>query len=249
MRKRSGKQKKNPKYRRLATLGIALLITTIAILFTYRKPPSPAGIEIDKTLYPVTGIDVSNHTGQIDFGKIKEQGIDFVYIKATEGTDFTDEKFQTNFQNATINAIPVGAYHFFKFNSDGRKQAANFLQNIKDKKLDLPLVLDVEEWDNTLKKKPKEIVEEIRDFIDEVGKTRKDRVIIYTNESGYQKYIEGNFDKYAIWICSFNDQPNIVAEWTFWQHSHKGRLEGAEGWVDVNTFNGDRAEWTRYLYN
>jgi lysozyme len=73
------------------------------------------------------------------------------------------------------------------------------------------------------------------------------RIMIYSNESSYKKYIEGNFDKNDIWICSFSKSPNIDKKWTLWQHSHKGILDGANGLVDINTFNGTREEWENYL--
>jgi GH25 family lysozyme M1 (1,4-beta-N-acetylmuramidase) len=39
-----------------------------------------------------------------------------------------------------------------------------------------------------------------------------------------------------------------IKKWTLWQHSHKGKLDGADGWVDINTFNGTSDEWNKYLH-
>ena len=226
------------------------LIVTVLILNYPKEIKEPDGIDIDKTRFPITGIDVSKHTGKVDFQKIKEQfqdTLDFVYIKATEGTDLVDKNLDVNFVNARQSSIPVGVYHFFKFNVGGLLQAQNFLQAIHDKSLDLPLVLDVEEWRNAYTSQPNIVISEIRLFIEEVEKRKKNRVMIYTNESSYQRYIKGNFDLNKIWICSFNEPPKIESKWTLWQHSHKGRLKGAEGWIDINTFNGSREEWKRFL--
>jgi len=219
------------------------------------EPPArvydkPDGIEVDKSIYPITGIDISRHTGIVDFGKIKEQfndTIDFVYIKASEGANLVDVKFETNYINAILNDIPVGPYHFFKFNVSGKKQAANFLQIINDKIFNLPLVLDVEEWSNPGEYNQDKVITEIRCFIHEVEIRRKGKVMIYTNESSYQKYIQGKFESNKIWICSFSSQPKKLSTWTLWQHSHNGKLEGAEGWVDINTFNGTRKQWNQFL--
>jgi lysozyme len=236
--------------------GIILLISILGlVLFYYPFPDDdhedePAGIEVDKTRYPITGIDVSRHTGKVDFKIIKERFIDtldFVYLKATEGVDLVDSKFEANYLNARENEIPVGSYHFFKFNVSGKKQANNYLRTIRDKTFELPLVLDVEEWSNASVNRQDKVVKEIRAFITEIVFRRKEKLMIYTNESGFQKYILGNFESNEIWICSFNAEPKIQSNWILWQHSHKGKLDGAEGWVDINTFNGTRKEWNQFL--
>jgi lysozyme len=234
------------------TITITIIIAIVGI-YTYWHPitsDGPFGIEVDKLRYPITGIDVSRHTGEIDFKIMKEQfhdTIDFVYIKASEGIDLIDAKLELNYVNARQNEIPVGFYHFFKFNVSGKRQANNFLKTLKDKTYDLPLVLDVEEWSNYARIPKAKILKEIRFFIDEIETQTKDKIVIYTNESGYQKYILGNFVTNKIWICSFNPQPKILSYWTFWQHSHRGKFNGADGWVDINTFNGSRKEWNQFL--
>jgi lysozyme len=202
---------------------------------------------VNKRKYPITGIDISAHTGKIDFPKIANQNIDFVFIKATEGETFVDSRLEVNYTKAHASNIPFGFYHFYRFNRDGRRQANNFLKNIHGKKTALPLVIDVEEWGNVTRKNVKDIKKEINTFITVVEQKSGRPIIIYTNESSFEKYIRDNCDKKDIWICSFNKTPKIGRKWTFWQHSHKGRLEGADGWVDLNTFNGSRDEWTDYL--
>jgi lysozyme len=81
-----------------------------------------------------------------------------------------------------------------------------------------------------------------------VEKVSGKRIMIYSNESSYKRYITGHLDKQDLWICSFNRNPNINKKWTLWQHSHKGKLDGADGWVDINTFNGTSDEWNKYLH-
>ncbi|MDG4951274.1 hypothetical protein NLM59_10075 [Weeksellaceae bacterium KMM 9724] len=229
-------------------LGISVTsLIIIGVIVLYRMFFIPHGINIDKDKYPVTGIDISAHTGKVDFEEIQKQNIDFVYLKATEGENFVDPKFEENYKNVIKNKFPVGFYHFFRFNKDGVVQAHNFLQNIKDKETHLPLVIDVEEWGNLSSKSQEEVVSEISKFINTVENSTQSKIMIYSNESSYKKYIEGNFDNKEVWICSFSKKPNIEKEWVFWQHSHKGKLDGADGWVDINTFNGTYDEWNKYL--
>jgi lysozyme len=111
----------------------------------------------------------------------------------------------------------------------------------------LPYVLDIEEWGNWGQREKGGVIDEISIFIKEFENKSSKSLMIYTNESGFKKYILGHFDQKKIWICSFNDPPNIGKKWIFWQHSHKGKFDFADGWVDINTFNGNLNEWNKYL--
>ena len=73
------------------------------------------------------------------------------------------------------------------------------------------------------------------------------KVMIYSNKRGISRYISGRFDDRPVWICSFTNPPLAGGRWTLWQHSHRSRVDGIKGDVDLNTFNGDSADWTRWL--
>jgi len=231
----------------IKTILTILIFSIIGIYIAYRVYLQPDGIDINKSKYPVTGIDISKHNGKVDFKQIRKQNIDFVYIKATEGGDYNDINFETNYRNAVLSGLPVSAYHFFTFKVEGKKQAENLLRAIKGKHMDLPLVLDVEEWGNSEEFEELKVIAEIQSCIDELEEKTDLRVMIYTNENGYRKFVKRNFEGNELWICSFNSEPKIGKKWTFWQHSHKGKLIGTEGLVDINTFNGNREEWNNYL--
>lgn len=226
---------------------VLLAIIAVGLIITYRIIFIPSGVDINKEIYPITGIDISKHTGKVDFKKVKNQNIDFVFIKATEGENYTDNTFFYNYLSAKELNIPIGTYHFFRFNKSGKSQAINFLSAIKGKKFDLPFVLDIEEWGNPSIKNTKEIIDDINQFISLVESQTGNNLIIYTNESGYNTFISEHFEKNDIWICSFNKSPNINRRWTFWQHSHNGKFDFADGWVDINTFNGNTYQWQEYL--
>lgn len=228
---------------------VFVLFISVGIYF-YRLYFSPKGIEINKNRYPITGLDISNHNGEIDFKKLIfnfPDTIDFIYMKASEGISHIDKAFETNYANAKKNNIPIGVYHFFRFDAKGKEQANHFISVIKDKKFELPLVLDIEEWGNISDSETEAIVKEMSYFIYEISFQLKKPLMIYSNKDGYQKYIKGRFNYNDIWICTFREKPDFLNKWTFWQHSHKGKVKGAKGWIDINTFNGTRNEWNQYL--
>nr|MBK9653263.1 hypothetical protein [Bacteroidota bacterium] len=108
---------------------IALFAIAAGLIIIYTNIYIPSGIDIDKIKYPITGIDVSKHTGKIDFQKVKEQSIDFVFMKSREGENYKDETFEKNYLGAKESGILFGVYHFFRFNKSGKKQAINFVGN------------------------------------------------------------------------------------------------------------------------
>jgi len=197
--------------------------------------------------YVIRGIDVSAHTGNISWEKLKDQRVYFVFVKASEGATLKDKNFQNNVDGARKAGIPVSAYHFFNFNRDGLAQADNFLSTIGRQRFSLPLVVDVEEWGNNIRRSRSEIVTDLREFVSRVEKSRHQKIVIYTNEDCYKLYIQDAFPDNDIWICSFNHKPKLNREWTFWQFEHNGKLKGVRGKVDFNVFRGSMLEWKQYL--
>ena len=68
------------------------------------------------------------------------------------------------------------------------------------------------------------------------------KVIIYTNKDGYERFFKGNLEKYPLWLCSFTPISEDI-QWTFWQYSHRGMIEGVNRMTDLNVFAGSRSDW------
>ena len=233
----------------LVALGITICLIAV-IIIAVRVFYIPKGISIDKMKYPITGIDVSRHSGIIDWDLIRAQNISFVYIKATEGEDYLDPNYVSNVYAAQKSNLLVGEYHFFRFNKPGKTQATNFLSHTGDFTGKLTPVLDIEEWGNMpIVKSVTEITKEINNFLVTVESATGSKMIIYTNINSYNRFIKGRFLENPIWICSFNKNRILPdkRKWLFWQHAHNGKLEGIDGCVDLNTFNGDKIKWERYI--
>ena len=94
--------------------------------------------------YTVKGFDVSHHQKDIDWKKISPKSYKFVYLKATEGGDFKDRKFQDNWLQAREQGFYVGAYHFYRLCREGEIQAQNFIETVPNKLDALPPVIDLE---------------------------------------------------------------------------------------------------------
>lgn len=199
---------------------------------------------VDPDRYPVRGIDISKHNGDVDFGKVKESGIDFVFVKASEGISLQDSLFSKNIMGARKHLLKTGAYHFFRFDCEGVDQAMNFLKALGNHDLDLGLVIDVEQYGN-----PRVPLEDVKrrlgsmvEYLNLLGH----RVMIYTNVDGYYDLVSETLPGCPLWICGFQKNP-INTEWLFWQYDHHGKVKGVKGDVDMNTFFGSREEWDKYL--
>ena len=221
------------RYRRLAVWGLSALFITASVLLYSRLFYQRANPSME--LYPVRGIDISAHNGEVDFRRLAEEGeVDFVYIKATEGTDFVDRNFIRNATALARHGIPAGAYHFFRFDTDGEMQAWNFINAIRGRDLRLRPAIDVEEWANASEPSTPRIMRQLRAMISILRSEGYDPVI-YTNKDGYQRFVKGKLDDHDLWICSFSDPPlDAQRPLHLWQYTHRGSVEGVSGAVDLN---------------
>ena len=101
--------------------------------------------------YTIKGVDVSSYQGDIDWDVLSSQGIEFAYIKATEGSSTVDRCFEANWQGASKTDLRIGAYHFFSFESSGENQAKLFCGTVKALPDMLPPVIDVEFYGSIVK--------------------------------------------------------------------------------------------------
>ena len=224
----------------LLLAAVAILIYTGTIQLN--RPP--------EDVFPVRGVDVSHYQGNIDWNQLQEQGIMFAYIKATEGSSYTDSAFQTNWRNVKETKLRAGAYHFFSFESSGLKQAEHFIHTVSAVDGMLPSVLDVEPYGEykTIKGDEKAVCE-IGDWLRTVEAEYGLRPVIYTTEAFYMDCIGDAFPDYDIWIRSVYKSPSKAVHWTFWQYSSRVRLKGYDGeerFIDMNTFHGTAEEFGQY---
>lgn len=224
-------------------IGVAVLLVWAAIFAWHHFIETPP--YIDPQRYPVNGVDISAHNGNVDFNRLHEAGIQFAFIKASEGKDFRDSLFAKNYTNAKRAGVKVGAYHFFRFDRDGIDQARNAIAAVGGRKLDLGIAIDVEDHNNAPGVDSTLIAQRLTtmaDFLNLVGY----RVTFYSNVEGFERYLAPNVPGATLWICSFSQTP-VPAEWTFWQYNHRGQLPGVKGDVDLNVFCGNEREWLSFL--
>lgn len=165
-------------------------------------PPVPSG----------HGIDVSHWQGKMDWSKSARAGVRFAWCKATEGTSFTDPRWDENARGAHAADILVGGYHYFHNDIDPRAQARHFAKALANRKLTLPPAGDFEDA-----KSPAN-VEGMRIFLEEVQRLTGQRPVIYTGTWWWNPGRLGGAvpwaRKYPLWVAQYRDgAPQIPSDW------------------------------------
>lgn len=201
----------------------------------------------DAELCSYVGIDVSGHNGNIDWDKVKASGVDFVMLRiggrgyGTEGVMYNDTYFKENLRGAKAAGLSVGAYFFSQAATvqEAKEEAEYTLSLLGGEKLQYPIAFDweiVESAEGTRidNISPQTLTDCARVFCD----TIKDAgyiPCIYTGTTlAYYKYHLGQLSDIDLWYAFYSDTPNMYYNYTMWQYSCTGVVDGIEGDVDLN---------------
>lgn len=186
----------------------------------------------------IKGIDISHWNGDIDFNKVKADGIEFVIIKAG-GSDrgfYKDPKFEINYERARAAGLSVGAYYFvgklFLGVTSGAADAKRFLEIIKGKEFDYPVFLDLETTDARKKEEATEASIAFLTVLEEAGYFAG----IYASDvSGYAERVDHTkLLRFTHWVARYGKAPEVCKEHSIWQQSSKGSVKGISGSVDLD---------------
>jgi lysozyme len=216
---------------RIAAIAVALAVALAAATWLYAGHWHPSDRD-----FPVQGVDVSHHQGRIDWPLLPGQGVDFAYIKASEGGDHRDRAFAANWAGAGKAGIARGAYHFFTLCKSGAEQAANFIAAVPFDPDALPPALDLEYMGNCARKLPREaLLREVAAYIRPVEARYRKPVILYLTREFDEAYGIGGSVPRPLWLRSLVVEPRFGSRsWHIWQVSNFRRLRGIEGRVDWN---------------
>lgn len=202
--------------------------------------------QVDPQGWEVFGVDVSSYQGKVDWSLLKRQGVDFAFLKATEGSSLTDPCFAENWAGAGEAGVLRGAYHFFSYDSPGESQARNFIAAVSAEDFSLPPVVDIEFYGAYLQE-PKdrdEVLPILEELLSALEEHYGCKPILYVTERSYQLYVRGAYEDYPLWVSMPVLAP-VWHSWSFWQYSHTGKLQGydgTQGHIDLNVFRGSMAE-------
>jgi GH25 family lysozyme M1 (1,4-beta-N-acetylmuramidase) len=193
------------------------------------------------------GLDVSGYQGNVDWNSVAANGAKFAYIKATEGTDYTNPYFAQQYNGSYGVGIIRGSYHFaHPDQSSGATQADYFIAHgggwSGDGKT-LPGALDIE-WNPSgnacYDLSPSAMVSWVLSFSNEYHAKEGVWPVIYTATSWWSECTgnQGDFSSTnPLWLADYGSNPGTMPyAWgfqTFWQFADSGTFPG-----DQDYFNG-----------
>ncbi len=222
----------------LVVMGVCAALVSTGIIWPNR---------VFAAAYPVRGIDVSSYQGRIDWPVLASRGVDFAFIKATEGSTDRDERFEANWAAARKTSLVVGAYHFLSFDSPGQTQARNIIRTVPAQAGTLPVAIDVELYGRYLGSPPsrERVTGVLVPLVQAIRAHYGVAPILYATGDAYARYLAGAFPDDPVWIRSIAVPPTLpqARAWAFWQYSDHDRLPGYSGpepFIDRNVFAGTR---------
>lgn len=190
----------------------------------------------------INGIDISNNNGNVDIKSAYNSGAEYIYMKATEGSNFKDSYMDGFYNECKAVGAKSGAYHFLVSTSSPEEQAKNFSEKIEGYEFELMPCLDVEtNFDN--------LNDYIQRFVSAFSMYSSKELLLYTY-TGFLPYINSAslsmFNK--VWIANYNNCADIdsVADGTLssanikivgHQYTENGALGIFSG--DLNVFTDD----------
>lgn len=177
--------------------------------------------------------------------------VSFCYIKATQGVTITSRYYAADAQSARKRGIAVGAYHFFS-PTNGAKQATYFLNFAKPKRGDLPPVLDVELSARQISRMggSAAMLREVLAWLRLVRARTGTLPVLYVSQAFINRYFEhapAELHEYPVWIARYSQFKPYV-RMLYWQISPEGAVRGITGDVDIDVFNGTKAQFQEYLH-
>lgn len=215
---------------------IMLIIVLIIIWSSKTFAINPSNNEIYE------GIDVSKWQGTINFEEVANDGIDIVYIKATQGTTYVSPTFEEQYTNAKNNGLKIGFYHYVTARTieEARNEAQFFASKISGKQIDCKLAMDFEEFGNLSQEEINAIGLE---FVRRLEELTNKPVIIYSNTYAARTIWNGEITKYPLWVAEYGvSKPRDNGKWNSyvgWQYTNMGNIKGINGNVDRDKFTKD----------
>ena len=250
------KRKKRAKRRqfRLGIWGILGILASVAVFvawpyikhgrFATQGSAVPEG-------YDYFCLDISHYNGAIQWDSLKVAidpsgyttrsvlhakrilPVRWVVVKATEGEQMVDDRYQDFWAEAGRINTSRGAYHFFRSSKDPRVQADNYIARVKLRKTDLPPILDVETIHKGCTRKL--LNDRVLTWLDIIEKHYGRKPIVYTSDSFARSYLSSDItDNYPLWIARYNSEPPKTSNWKIWQFTDKALVIGAPGYSDLS---------------
>lgn len=189
---------------------------------------------------PVEGLDVSYHSGRVDWSAAAAEGYRFGLMLATAGVDFRDPFLTAHWEHIRDAGLVRGAYHFYVAADDPKEQAHHFLSHVLLEPGDLRPVIDIESAKGL---PPQDLADQLATFVDEIEATLGVQPIIYTGPTFWRDHVaDARFANHPLWIAEYGVEeprvPETWKQWHLWQWKGDAELPHVSPMVDLNRVHG-----------
>ena len=186
------------------------------------------------------GVDVSNYQGTIDWAALKQQGVEFAYLRiglrgyGEAGTLYPDRSFVRYYEGAQAAGIDVGVYMFSQAATplEAAEEALYVQQLLDGRELQLPVYYDwepvLQEDSRTLNSSRLLLTAQARVFCELIEKSGYDAGVYMNRQQGYYRYDLKTLSPYKLWIADYGDWPDFYYRFDVWQYAADGRLDGVK---------------------
>lgn len=196
-------------------------------------PAAPAPVDLLRQ-----GIDVSRHSGTVDFAAVARAGYGFAFTKATEGMDLKDSAFDRTWAAIRDAGLVRGAYHFYVTEDDPEEQARFFIDTVELGPGDLAPVVDIELIGHGTRPG---LADRLKTYLDLIEAHYGVKPIIYTSPAFWDAHLTDAFGAYPLWVAEYEvDAPRLPQGWTdwhLWQWQGDAEVDGVEKTADLNRGN------------
>lgn len=182
---------------------------------------------------------MSEFQGEIDFQKVKNYGIEVVYIRSSASYSYKDAKFEENYRKAKENNLKIGFYHYVtaRNTNEAKEQARFFASVIVGKEVDCRLAMDFETFRGLSKNEINDIA---RTFLNELKRITNKELVIYSDAYNAKATFDSSlFNEYPLWVAEYGVREPEAANYIGWQYTDEGRIPGIEDYVDRDIFKSD----------
>ena len=190
----------------------------------------------------IKGIDISKYQPTVDYNKVKADGVEFAILRigytgyGSGKKQAKDTLFETHYKGCKDAGIHVGGYFFGRGVSaeEGKKEAEYVLGLIKGKTFDYPIFYDTEDTYYQAKATKAQNTAACIAFCDTIAAAGY-KTGIYSSKSWYNdKLNDADLKKYDHWVAQYYNKCTYAGEYTMWQYSSTGKVNGISGNVDMN---------------
>lgn len=215
------------------------IITLVCLLGWAGVSAQDYQVQCEDTCSHVHGIDLSHYQGEVFWEAIGDNSkMAYVYLKATEGGDRIDDKYEQNIELAHKYGLKVGSYHFFRPKTPLKLQLENFKAQCRPSQQDLIPMIDVETKQGLSNDAFRD---SLMTFLTMVEKAYHQKPLVYTGTNFYNRYMSGLMNGYKLMIAQYSSNVPVLNDgndYMLWQYTGKGHIDGIRGYVDKSRFMG-----------